>query len=231
MKRVCKQCGKEFEMTQHEIQFYKKKKLSLPKRCKECREKNKEVKQSNKNGENERNIASERKEKFKNARGNQERSAAEKARAVTETSTSGNVSTGTAKKKSKKSMTGLITALFLIICSAVAGLNPFSDASSDEPAGSSQAVVAEELEFRSEKLLDEHFEKHGIEMGFETAEAYEDAAAAVVTDEDVLHKTEEEDGDDVYYLEDTNEFVVVSTDGYIRTYFEPEDGLEYFERQ
>ena len=34
-----------------------------------------------------------------------------------------------------------------------------------------------------------------------------------------LHKTEAEDGDGVYYLESTNELVIVSTDGYIRTFF------------
>ena len=41
MKRTCKQCGKEFILTQSEIDFYKSKNLSLPKRCKECREQNK----------------------------------------------------------------------------------------------------------------------------------------------------------------------------------------------
>lgn len=55
--------------------------------------------------------------------------------------------------------------------------------------------------------------------------------AAVVLNADSLHKLEEEDGDDVYYLEKTNEFVIVSTDGYIRTYFYPSDGIDYFNRQ
>ena len=132
-------------------------------------------------------------------------------------------------KKRKNSMTGLITAIFLLICSAVAGLN--SSDPQEQHQNGNPVISSEELEFRSEKLLNEHFKKHGMEMGFKTAEDYEDAAAKVVTDKDVLHKEEKEDGDDVYYLEDTNEFVVVSTDGYIRTYFEPEDGMEYFERQ
>lgn len=229
MKRVCKQCGKEFEMTQHEIQFYKKKKLSLPKRCKECREKNKESKQGIKKVGEGKTVTSKVDEQLKKTSIKQKRSIEEKGRTVTEINSVGNNSTKTLKK-SKKSLSSLIAALFLIICAGVAGLNPFSD-QTNEPEGSSAPVVAEELEFRSEKLLEEHYEKHGIEMGFESAEEYEDAAAAVVADSDVLHKTEKEDGDDVYYLEDTNEFVVVSTDGYIRTYFEPEDGLEYFEKQ
>ncbi len=85
--------------------------------------------------------------------------------------------------------------------------------------------------FRNKKLLNSHFEKHGIEMGFDTAAEYEAAASAVVNNKDALHKTEKEDGDDVYYLEDTNEFVIVSQDGYIRTYFNPSDGIRYYNRQ
>lgn len=68
-------------------------------------------------------------------------------------------------------------------------------------------------------------------MGFASAKEYEKAAAAVVADSRALHKLEKEDGDDIYYIEETNEFVIVSTDGYIRTYFYPRDGMEYFERQ
>lgn len=88
-----------------------------------------------------------------------------------------------------------------------------------------------DYEFRSKKLWMEHFEKHGEEMGFDTAEEYLEAANDVIDDPDVLHKIEEEDKDDIYYLEESNEFVVVSTDGYLRTYFEPSDGMDYYERQ
>lgn len=70
-----------------------------------------------------------------------------------------------------------------------------------------------------------------MEMGFGSAEEYEAAARAVVMNHDALHKLEAEDNDDVYYLESTNEFVIVSTDGYIRTYFYPNDGKDYFDRQ
>lgn len=87
------------------------------------------------------------------------------------------------------------------------------------------------LRFRNYKLLDQHFEKHGKEMGFKNREDYEAAAAAVVVNPEALHKTEAEDGDDVYYVESTNEFVIVSKDGYIRTYFLPSGGLKYYERQ
>lgn len=98
-------------------------------------------------------------------------------------------------------------------------------------ASQSAQATQSTLTFRSDSLRDEHFEKHGIEMGFASAKEYEKAAAAVVSDSRAFHKLEKEDGDDVYYLKDTNEFVIVSTDGYIRTYFYPRDGIEYFERQ
>lgn len=88
-----------------------------------------------------------------------------------------------------------------------------------------------EYYFRNEDLLEQHFEKHGMEMGFESMEAYEEAANAVVYHPDVLTKTEAEDGDYVYYVEETNEFVVISTDGYIRTYFNPSAGIDYYNRQ
>ncbi len=68
-------------------------------------------------------------------------------------------------------------------------------------------------------------------MGFSSAEEYEEAACAVINNPDALHKLEAEDGDDVYYVEATNEFVIVSTDGYIRTYFYPDAGIDYYDRQ
>lgn len=47
MKYTCKQCGKEFEITDGEAEFYRSKGLNLPKRCKECREENKSGKSGN----------------------------------------------------------------------------------------------------------------------------------------------------------------------------------------
>ena len=88
-----------------------------------------------------------------------------------------------------------------------------------------------EYYFRNEDLLEQHYEKHGIEMGFDSMEAYEDAACAVVYHPDVLTKVEADDGDYVYYVEESNEFVIISQDGYIRTYFNPSAGIEYYNRQ
>ena len=87
--------------------------------------------------------------------------------------------------------------------------------------------------FRNKNTRNSHFEKHGAEFGgqYKTAEEYETGADRVAQNPNALHKTEKEDGDDVYYIEATNEFVVVSKDGYIRTYFKPSAGKKYFDRQ
>ena len=85
--------------------------------------------------------------------------------------------------------------------------------------------------FRNNYLLNEHFEKHGDEFDYADASAYENGASAVVNDPNALHKTEKDDGDDIYYLEQTNELVIVSKDGYIRTYFKPDSGIKYYNKQ
>ena len=48
---------------------------------------------------------------------------------------------------------------------------------------------------RNEERLKEHFEKHGIEMGFDSAEEYQKAASDAANDPNALHKLEKEDGD------------------------------------
>ena len=68
-------------------------------------------------------------------------------------------------------------------------------------------------------------------MGFKSAADYEKAASDVINNPAALYKTEKEDGDHVYYVEATNEFVVLSKDGYIRTYFLPDRGKAYFDSQ
>ena len=88
-----------------------------------------------------------------------------------------------------------------------------------------------DYQFRKYSMLESHYYKHGIDMGFDSPEEYLAAANAVIANPDALTKTEKEDGDTVFYVEATNEFVVLSTDGYIRTYFLPDGGKRYFDSQ
>ncbi len=145
------------------------------------------------------------------------------------------------KKRNKNTLVIAIVAILLTIFFPSVGEQLFggTDVADSNVPGSrleNEYVVEESYAatargFRNENLLQEHYEKHGEEMGFPDAGSYEQAALKVVCNPDALHKIEAEDGDDVYYVEETNEFVIVSVDGYVRTYFYPKDGLEYFERQ
>ena len=105
----------------------------------------------------------------------------------------------------------------------------------DEPT-KTKAETKEEKEyyFRYKSYLDEHYEKHGIEMGFPNANAYRKAASDIINaagNEGVLSKYKSDgSGDMCFYVEATKEFVVLSNDGYIRTYFIC-SGLKYYEKQ
>lgn len=162
------------------------------------------------------------------------------------------------QNKGKKTIGGVITTILATIIVIIASLLGIGGDEAENPSdnlqGNTEIVSEEESEveeseetvseepfveevtvaevtFRSQKLLDQHYDKHGIEMGFASAEEYELAAYKVIIHPDTLHKIEAEDGDDVYYREETNEFVVVSQDGYIRTYFNPGAGIDYYNRQ
>ena len=56
IKRECKQCGQEFTLTDSEMKFYNEKGLNLPKRCSECRNKNKNINNNEKDNIKEPNI-------------------------------------------------------------------------------------------------------------------------------------------------------------------------------
>jgi pyocin large subunit-like protein len=90
-------------------------------------------------------------------------------------------------------------------------------------------VAYKSYTFRNSKLFAQHYEKHGAEMDCNSPEEYLQKANDVINNPNSLHKLEQEDNDEVYYLESTGEFVVVSTDGYIRTYFYA--SLDYYNRQ
>jgi hypothetical protein len=197
MKKICIQCGEEFEISESEIEFYESRNLEIPKRCYKCRK-------SNRIRKNDAVV-----KRKKSMRGGFQ-------------FVFGNTSTGL--------MAILIIAVAIIFGGYFRGNNSGTNQNTN-PAASGEAAAESTLVFRNWDLLNEHYEKHGKEMGYTSADAYLAAANAVVKNADALHKTEKEDGDDIYFVKATGDFVVVSTDGYIRTYFRPEDGVEYYNRQ
>ena len=194
-KRKCKQCGEEFTLTDSEIKFYNDKGLNLPKRCSECRKKN-------------NNINNNEKESIKET----------------------NIQRINSKNKSKKFRNIIIVAVVLLLSFIGKVFNINFDALNIGSVLQSQKADGV-LEFRNDNLWEEHFLKHGGEFGYTTKEDYLEGANEVVTSAYSKHKQEAEDGDDIYYDAENNEIVFVSKDGYIRTYFKPSDGIEYYNRQ
>ena len=215
MKRVCKQCGKEFELSEGEIRFYEKKGLELPKRCQQCREQ--------KTGNRPK------------------RTVAAAVVLLFLVSFLGKyIAPDVFDSAQSAENTNTVEAETVQIAENVEDAEKpaeQSDAQVSEPQipqsteseGAYETASERTYEFRKHRYLTEHFEKHGDEFPYDTEEAYLQGANNVINNPDALHKLEEEDGDDVYFVEDTNEFVVVSTDGYIRTYFIAD--IDYYNRQ
>ena len=209
MKQTCKQCGKEFELTEGEIKFYKDKGLSLPKRCAQCRESNKKENNAKKSGKKWGAAAA----------------AVIAAVGLMAGHSAVNHDTAAPVQQSVQQEISVQSAEQENIA------QPAAEAV--QPAETAEDAYVQEYYFRNKNTRDSHFKKHGGEFGgaYVTPQEYETCADKAAHSDKALHKTEKEDGDDVYYIEDTNEFVVVSTDGYIRTYFKPDAGRRYFDRQ
>ena len=204
IKRKCKQCGKEFVLSDSEIKFFNDKNLELPKRCSECRK-------ENKNNNKEYNIENSKSEKINNNKDNIHKNY---------------------KSDSKKKTFRNIIAAGLVLIVLLLGKLFNIDINWQEIRtnfGTQENNVS--LEFRNETLWEDHFEKHGSEFGYKSKEEYLKGANEVINSSTSKHKTEAEDGDEIYYDEEKNEIVFVSTDGYIRTYFKPSDGINYYNRQ
>lgn len=249
--KKCKDCGKEFTLTDGEIEFYRSKGFDLPNRCKSCRDRRKGQKSSsapphNNNGRNKKSksavpavliaafllivlilkvsdvIIPERSSLPETTYTSVYTSE------TTTTSAAAEIVITTAETTRSSDITTMITTEESTAAYSETAVSTTAQTTTTTAAAE---PAKPEYHFRNATLLEEHYEKHGIDMGFSSAAEYEAAASAVVTSPQALHKLEKEDNDDVYYIESTNEFVIVSTDGYIRTYFSPENGKSYFDKQ
>lgn len=278
MKRTCKQCGKEFELSESEIRYYKEKGLELPKRCKSCRDKNKghggyaERKQksvsalpSAQNNRNDRNrndksyvvvsavavllllivfvmksvltvppegIPASEDIVSSAIRSDKETPDAALKETPVETL---RAEAGEPQQVERKDEGQLeeplpqqpdVQTQQELPKEAPSKINPVEIATTIEAVPETPNVA---YHFRKAEYLTEHFQKHGAEFPYATEEEYLLGANNVIQNPNALHKLEAEDGDDVYYIESTREFVIVSTDGYIRTYFTAD--LDYYNRQ
>lgn len=87
--------------------------------------------------------------------------------------------------------------------------------------------------FRSEALLDSHFQKHGAEFGSHSAADYLRRAQALRDAElgDTIEELRRADGVITRYDRADTAFIAFDRDGTIRTFFQPADGERYFRRQ
>ena len=225
--KKCRQCGKEFTLTDGEIDFFKSKGLELPNRCAECRKKNKAAKNAHASDNKKRPISVGIVVLLILALAfgygiSQINSAKLSNNDVTDIGET--ISTAVTEAETTAEVTETSTVTETETTSETTETSTIAESAETE-------IPAKQYCFRNSELLNEHYKDHGIEMGFASAEEYEKAAAAVIDAPGVLHKYEKEDNDDVYYLESTNEIVIVSTDGFIRTYFKPDRGKDYFDEQ
>lgn len=295
MKKICKQCGKEFELSESEISFYKSKGLELPKRCKSCRNKNKGQSNNNRNSsqaKQEQKLVSVAQSSQNNQQNHNREDSNRKDR---------NRENHNRNDKSYVVISAAAVLLVLLVFvlksvfaapsesilvgeDVVSSNIPIKQEMPEEALGEKTTETLEDAQgtrqqtekeakeqtqeqtdirtqpetqtealaeteivaaittievvpetqnaayhFRKPEYLTEHFQKHGAEFPYATQEEYLLGANNVIQNPNALHKLEAEDGDDVYYVESTREFVVVSTDGYIRTYFLTD--LDYYNRQ
>ncbi len=243
MTRKCIQCGKDFQLSDGEIKFYKEKGLELPKRCEECRDKNKK-KDADKQNTNSSKPAQSK------TKSNKTTPIVAGVLAVAAIISSFVFGTNSDKNNtpdsSSVSVSGSMSSQAEVTDDNTVDKSATEESSetiTDESSETTEAPTAEdtaveettdvyvEYEFRNYSYLESHFEKHGDEFDYDTIDEYLDGANRVINDDDALTKYEEEDNDLVYFLESTGELVIVSPDGYIRTYFIPDRGIDYFNEQ
>lgn len=209
MKKTCVQCKKEFVLTDSEIAFYKNKNLSLPKRCKDCRDANRKTNAGMNLGKTQKNYNKD---------------------ITVDTVTVKNHKLG----KQKAKFARYLIAFLIILIVGIGILFSSFDSLEETPVDNANGAVnvqQSSYKFSNQEALNSHFEKHGHEFGYTTPEQYLQGAIRVIENPSSLKKTEADDGDYVYYLQSSNEIVFVTPYGVIRTYFRPDDGMAYFNRQ
>jgi len=113
---------------------------------------------------------------------------------------------------------------------------PGSDSASDARSSDSNAAtvaIDTRVGFTSKRSLEEHFAKHGSEFGSISQAEYL-RLAQVLRDAQVggsVREAERADGVITRFDTRSGAFIAFHQDKSIRTFFKPNDGIRYFERQ
>ncbi|MDH6365272.1 pyocin large subunit-like protein [Enterococcus sp. PF1-24] len=128
-----------------------------------------------------------------------------------------------------------VVSLLLSVLVVALGWGGYEVLDTDANTSSTTNNLQQEIvyQFYNDDKLAQHFAKHKDEFTeISTEEEYLQMANQLLLsqDDEILTKPQD-DGDTVYFDQRTNEFAVLSDDGVIRTYFIPEGGINYFNRQ
>ncbi len=201
MKITCVQCGNEFELTQNEIDFYESKGLDLPKRCKDCRDRN-----------SGKYLVSYSKTHPVNllffvlflALGI----------AVAYLDFSAHTFVGVAPIIII-SISGVLSLIFLFCYKT----RRYYDVSFSNKY---------KYNFYDAENLINHYNKHKDDVNCDDIESYLKMANSVISDKKSITKTVS-NGDKIYYNKRTGDYVVLSKAGYIRSYYK--STLNHFLKQ
>lgn len=205
MKLKCVQCGKNFELKKSEIEFYKSKNLHLPKRCKNCREKNKA-----------------KKEEFARYTIKMRRTRDLQYAWIFASCFIG-LALSFVTLQVVPTIAGIIaSALVFIFVTCIS----FKTESKEIQEFDTSKY---EYRFRNNSSMVEHYMKHGLEIDADTLEDYLVKANQTITNPTTLRKKSKDKDDILYYNTKTEYFVVVSEKGYIRSFYKA--SFKKFNRQ
>ena len=86
----------------------------------------------------------------------------------------------------------------------------------------------------NKKSLDKHYNEHGKDMGFANKESYKQHAikfANTIDKKNCISFIDSKSGSTYKYNKSTNEFAIITKDGYVVTYFNPKEGYDYYKKQ
>ena len=220
MDRICVQCGKRFTLSESELDFYTSKNLTIPKRCRECRKRNKDIGISPNNPELWSHSDVNRYNRYYVNNVN-------KSSVIISFILM--VLSGFFALYSLLEYRGIA----YILLSSVAFI--FSSVIFIAFSCSATKMLIEEFDtteykhtFYDTEAMTEHYAKHGRETHSKSMEDYLIKANNVLEDRACKTKTID-NGDKLYYKQQTKEFVVVAKAGYIRTYFIANDIYYYLQ--
>jgi len=109
---------------------------------------------------------------------------------------------------------------------------PDASESADGEAQTTREVIWSHGRDGSARNAEEHWRKHGAEFPeYHSAEEYEAGALAFVRSPPPGTLTKRDGGDTLFYNPDSNTFAVADPRGRPRTFFRPDSGRAYWDRQ